>query len=115
MRIFYHGAYQKSDVPSAAPIESSETEAKSIFARLSGEGSFLGILLRADHTLQLYRKSDGTLHAEVLNEPKRTIRYCTINVPLAELLIEAAFRGESLEQKIAFARVTWNDDHLQSA
>src|SRR5688572_4150427 len=101
MRIFYHGAYQKPDVPSAAPIESNDAEAKNVFARLSGEGSFLGILLRADHTLQLYRNSDGTLHAEVLSEAKRTIRYCTVNVPLAELLIEAAFRGENLEQKIA--------------
>ncbi len=115
MRIFYHGAYQKPDVPSAAPIESTEDETKNTFAHLSDEGSFLGILLGADQTLQLYRKSDGTLLAEVLNKASRTIRFCTVNIPLAELLVEAAFRGEDLEQKIAFARITWNDDTLQSA
>ena len=115
MRIFYHGAYQKPDVPAAAPIESTEDETKNAFARLSDEGSFLGILFAPGQTLQLYLNSDGTLHAEVLKEAERTIRFCVVNVPLAELLVEAAFRGEDLEQKIAFARITWNDDTLRSA
>jgi hypothetical protein len=115
MRIYYHGAYEKADVPSGAPVESTENEAKSVFARLADEGSFLGILLGGERTLQLHRQADGTLHAEVLKEVERVIRFCTVNVPLAELLIEAAFRGEDFEQKIAFSRVTWSDDTLKTA
>ena len=51
--------------------------------------------------------------AEILKQEGLAIRYCTVNMPLGELLIEAAFRGEDLEQKIAFARIAWKDDVLR--
>jgi hypothetical protein len=77
MRIYHHGAYKKIDVPSAAPVESTEDEAKSVFAPLADEGSFIGILLGGGRTLQLYRQADGTLHAEVLKEAERAIRFAS--------------------------------------
>lgn len=118
MHIFYSGysgAYHASDVPSDSPIEAGEDVAKSVFAGICDEDSFLGIILGGGRTMQLYRQADATLHAEVLNEEALSIRYCTVNTPLAELLIEAAFRGEDFEQKIAFSGVTWNDDTLKNA
>ena len=84
MRIYYSGAYKKSDVLASSPIEASENEAKSVFARLGDDGSFIGVMLGGGKTLQLCFKPDGTLHAEVLKEEQLRIRYCTVNVPLAE-------------------------------
>lgn len=115
MRIFYHAAYENTDVAPTSPVEASEDSARNVLARLEGEGSFLGILLSGERTLQLCRQADGTVYAEVLRTEELAIRYCVVNVPLAELLVEAAFHGEDFEQKIAFSNVTWNDDTLKKA
>lgn len=113
MRIYYHAAYKRSNVPPSAPIEATEDEAKNILARFLGHRSFMGILLGTDRTLQLYRKADGAFPAEILNQADLTVRYCVVNIPLAEMLIEAAFRNEDFEEKIAFSRVVWSDKTLK--
>ena len=112
MRIYYHGAYQRPDVLVSAPLEASEQQANAIFARLHEPRACLGIELGDGRTLQLYYEEEGAWHAEVLTEKTLATRSCRLNTPLAELLIEAAFRGEDFEQKIAFAAVTWKDEPL---
>lgn len=115
MRIFYHGAHGKDDVPAASPVEADESEARGVLARLGPSGTFMGILLSPGRTLQFYIKSDATVHAEVLKEEEMQTRSTTVTVPLAEQLIEAAYRGEDFEQKIGFSRVTWHDEKLKRA
>ena len=113
MRIFFHGAHGKADVPSASPIEANEAEARGIYVRLGPARSFMGIVLSPGTIFQLYFNSDGTVHAEVLKEEEMKTHSTTVTVPLGELLIEAAYRGDDLEQKIAFSRVTWADEKLR--
>jgi hypothetical protein len=115
MLIYYHGSHHRDDVLSDAPIDVDEVEAKSVLAGIYEERSFLGVVMGEGRTLQLYRQADGSLHAEVLETPSHTIRYCSVNDALAELLIEAAFRGDDFEDKIAFARLKWNDENLKRA
>ncbi len=115
MRIFYHGAYGRDDVPAASPIEAEESEARGVLARLSSSGSFMGVLFSPGKTLQLYINPDATVHAEVLKEEEMETRSALVSIPLAELLVEAAFRGEDIEQKIAFSRVIWHDEKLKRA
>ncbi len=73
----------------------------------------MGIRLSPEEVLQFYFNSDATVHAEVLKEEEMETRSTTVTVPLGELLIEAAYRGEDLEQKIAFSRVIWTDEKLR--
>jgi len=115
MRIFYHGAHGRDDVQAASPVEADESEARAVLARLGPSGSFLGVLLSQGRTLQLYFNPDATIHAEVLKEEELDIRSTTVTVPLAELLLEAAYRNEDFERKIGFSRVTWHDEKLKRA
>jgi hypothetical protein len=112
MLIYYCGAYKRQDVIPSAPIELGEAETKTIFAGLEDAGSFLGVGIAPEKFLQLYLQEDGTVHAEILDSRTLSTRYCTVNIPLAEFLIEAAFRREDFEEKIAFSRVVWRDEIL---
>lgn len=116
MQIYYCDAYNIPDVEASSPIEATEAEAQNVFSRIHHAGSFIGIVLGADKVFQMFRKPGGShgppIHAEILDRKNLTIRYCELNTPLAELLIEAAFRNEDFEEKIAFARLEWNDEAL---
>ena len=114
MQIFYCGAYLKPDVSASEPVDVTEEDARNVFARLGPrEDCFLGVLLGDGRTLQLRFNSDGTVYTEVLTETDLSFRHCMLNVPLAERLVEAAFRGENFEEKIAFAQIVWADDSLK--
>jgi hypothetical protein len=112
MLVYYCGAYNRQDVLASAPIELGEADTKRVFAGIVDDGSFLGVKFAPGWSLQLYQQKDGTVHAEILDSGALRTRYCTVNEPLAELLIEAAFRREDFEQKIAFSRVVWRNDIL---
>ncbi|WP_324726110.1 hypothetical protein [Actomonas aquatica] len=100
-------------MPAATPVEADESEARGVFARLGPKGSFMGIRLSPETVLQFYFNLDATVHAEVLKEEEMETRSTTVTVPLGELLIEAVYHGEDLEQKIAFSRVSWTDEKLR--
>lgn len=114
MKIFFFDAYERSDVDASEAIEASESEAQNIFARLNGTDAYIGIFLEDDRVLHLREEESGLVYAEILNSKNRSIRFCTVNAPLAELLIEAAYRKENFEEKIGFARLTWTDGVLKS-
>lgn len=116
MKIYYCNANKRPDVEAAFPIEATEAEAKKVFSSLNVNGSFIGVVLGNNKVFQMHYKSRGAygppIHAEILDMKNLTIRYCEVNTPLAELLFEAAFRNENFEEKIAFARLEWNDEAL---
>lgn len=115
MLIYHHGAHGLDDVLSSSPAEADEAEARNVFARITSPGGFMGIRLSPDRIFQFYLNPDGTVHAEVLNEERQETRSTSVNIPLAELLIEAAYSGEDFEHKIGFARLSWHDEKLKQS
>lgn len=107
------------DVYPRFAIEASEAKAKTIFARLVDRESSFNVLLserrRPEDWLMLRCESQDTWIAEFIKEDRQALRYCIVTRRLAELLIEAAFRQEEFEAKIAFSGTTWseNEDALK--
>jgi hypothetical protein len=114
MRICYEGDRDMPDIYPRFAVEATEAEAKTAFARLGDCGSSFNVLLserrHISDWLMLRCESKDTWTAEFITEDHRARRYCTVTRDLAALLIEAAFRGEGFEAKIAFSGATWRDD-----
>jgi hypothetical protein len=88
----------------------SVESAKRVLGSLQKPGSYLGVLLEDGRLLRFFRDKNSPLRVEIMREEEELARVATLNLPLAELLLEAAYAGEDLEGKIAFARLKWSTE-----
>jgi len=107
MKVFYYNSETAEEIPSEHPVEMSLAEASRIFSSLVRAESFLGILLSEQNVLQIYLESGGDTRLEVLDESKRETLSATVNTPIAEAAIEAAFSGLDVESELGMFFLKW--------
>lgn len=111
MKVFHHGSYQQTDVPSSSAVEHSVEQTLRLFAGLREEGSCIGIELDDRHVMQM-RREDGALRTEILDKASRTIEHCILSWPLAEEVICAAFSGSDFRRVTQESFIQWQHENL---
>lgn len=85
----------------------SYAEAARVFAHLIRAGSFFGIHLTDQRTLQVYLERCGTTHLEILDRIQGETLSATVNTPIAEAAIEAAFAEKDVPMELAVFFLNW--------
>jgi hypothetical protein len=112
LNIFYFNAHSGASIPATAPILSNLTAANRTLHTIRGDGSFLGIIVSDETTVQFSKEQNDRIWVEKLNTVQRKTRGCHVSAAIAEQALEAVFRGGDLEQVLVPYSVTWEDGTL---
>lgn len=101
MQVYYSNTDTNEHIDSYQPVEINYNALHLVFLRLSGSGSFLGVVLSEQLILQ-FLIEDGAYWTELLNPKTLIAEGCYLSKPLAESVLKSAMNGEgAAEMKAA--------------
>jgi hypothetical protein len=107
MKIFYSDYQKKKHVLSSQPEEINHIDARVTLNRLRKEGSFMGIFLQNQDILQLIREREALITVELISKKTGVIEKTTVNIPMAEYAVEAAFSQSDVKSALDEFFVKW--------
>ena len=108
MRIFYADYATGVSVPSEKCIGMDYADARRILNKLRTTGSFIGAWMSETKVLQMACENGGTFHLEVLDVLARSASVAKVNLPIAEIALEAAYESKDIESALAEFLLDWS-------